>query len=241
MSKLALITGANKGIGLETARQLGKLGIQLLIGARDANAGEAAAAQLRSEGLSADALLIDVTSAPSIAKAASEVARKHKMLDILVNNAGVLLDDPARTPSAQSLDVWQRTFQANLFGTVAVTQAFLPLLRQAPAARIVNLSSILASLALHSDPTSRIYHSQNPAYNASKTAVNAWTVSLAYELRDTKIKVNAAHPGHVQTDMGGANAPMQIVDGAKTSVALATLAADGPSGSFSHLGQVLPW
>jgi NAD(P)-dependent dehydrogenase (short-subunit alcohol dehydrogenase family) len=135
MSKLALITGANKGIGLETARQLGKLGIQLLIGARDAKAGEAAAAQLRSEGLSADALLIDVTSAPSIAKAASEVARKHKMLDILVNNAGVLLDDPARTPSAQSLDVWQRTFQANLFGTVAVTQAFLPLLRQAPGAR----------------------------------------------------------------------------------------------------------
>jgi NAD(P)-dependent dehydrogenase (short-subunit alcohol dehydrogenase family) len=241
MSKLALITGANKGIGLETARQLGQLGIQLLIGARDAKAGEAAAAQLRSEGLKADALVIDVTSAPSIAKAASEVASKHKALDILINNAGVLLDDPAKTVSAQSLDVWQRTFQTNVFGVIAVTQAFLPLLRAAPAARIVNLSSILASLALHVDPKSPIYNSQNPAYNASKTALNAWTVSLAYELRDTKIKVNAAHPGHVQTDMGGKNAPMQIVDGAKTSVTLATLGADGPSGSFSHLGKVLPW
>jgi len=241
MSKLALITGANKGIGLETARQLGQLGIELLIGARSLEAGEAAAAQLRSEGLNAQALLIDVNSAASIANAAAEVAGKHKALDILINNAGVLLDDPAKPQSAQTLAVWQQTFQTNLFGTVAVTQAFLPLLRQAPAARIVNLSSILASLALHSDPKSPIYNSQNPAYNASKSAVNAWTLSLAYELRDTPIKVNAAHPGHVQTAMGGKNAPMQIVDGARTSVALAPLGPDGPSGSFSHLGKVLPW
>jgi NAD(P)-dependent dehydrogenase (short-subunit alcohol dehydrogenase family) len=241
MGKLALITGANKGIGLESARQLGQLGIELLIGARDPKAGEAAAALLRSEGLSAQSLVLDVTSVPGIARAASEVAAKHKALDILINNAGVLLDDAAKAPSAQTLDVWQRTFQTNVFGIVAVTQAFLPLLRQAPAARIVNLSSILASLALHADPKSPIYDSQNPAYNASKSAVNAWTLSLAYELRDTAIKVNAAHPGHVQTDMGGKNAPMQIVDGAKTSVLLATLGRDGPSGSFSHLGKVLPW
>ena len=241
MSKLALITGANKGIGLETARQLGKLGIQVLIGARKPEAGEAAAAQLRGEGLKAQAVVIDVTSPPSIATAASEVASKYQKLDILINNAGVLLDDTAKPPSAQSLDVWQRTFQANVFGLIAVTQAFLPLLRRAPAARIVNLSSILASLALHADPESPIYDSQNAAYNASKTAVNAWTLSLAYELRDTPIKVNAAHPGHVQTDMGGKDAPMEITEGARTSVALATLGADGPSGSFSHLGNVLPW
>lgn len=241
MSKLALITGANKGIGLETARQLGKLGIQVLIGARKPEAGEAAAAQLRAEGLQAQALLIDVTSLPSIATAASEVASKHQALDILINNAGVLLDDTAKPPSAQPLDIWQRTFQANVFGLIAVTQAFLPLLRHAPAARIVNLSSILASLALHADPQSSIYNSRTAAYNASKTAVNAWTLGLACELRDTTIKVNAAHPGHVQTDMGGKDAPMQITDGAKTSVALATLGADGPSGTFSHLGKVLPW
>jgi NAD(P)-dependent dehydrogenase (short-subunit alcohol dehydrogenase family) len=241
MTKLALITGANKGIGLETARQLGKLGIQVLVGARDAKAGESAAAQLRSEGLKAEALLIDVNSVSSIATAASEVAGRYQALDILINNAGVLLDDPAKSVSEQSLAVWERTFQTNLFGVIAVTQAFLPLLRQAAAARIVNLSSILGSLALHVDPKSPIYNSQNPAYNGSKTALNAWTVSLAYELRDTPIKVNAAHPGHVQTDMGGKSAPMQIVDGAKTSVALATLPEDGPSGSFSHLGKVLPW
>jgi NAD(P)-dependent dehydrogenase (short-subunit alcohol dehydrogenase family) len=241
MSKLALITGANKGIGLETARQLGKLGIAVLIGARDAKAGERAAAQLRAEGLKAEALLIDVNSPPSIATAASEVASQHKALDILVNNAGVLLDDPSKASSTQSLEVWQRTFQTNVFGTVAVTQAFLPLLRQADAARIVNLSSILGSLTLHADPESSIYNSRTPAYNASKSAVNAWTLSLACELRDTNIKVNAAHPGHVQTDMGGKDAPLQIADGARTTVALATLGPNGPSGSFSHLGKVLPW
>jgi len=241
LRKLALITGANKGIGLETARQLGKFGMQVLIGARAAKAGECAAAQLRSEGLDADVLVIDVTSLPSIARAAAEVAGKHQGLDVLINNAGVLLDEPGKAPSAQSLDVWQRTFQVNLFGTVAVTQAFLPLLRLAPAARIVNLSSVLASLSLHSDPTSRIYHSQNTAYNASKSAVNAWTLSLAYELRDTTIKVNAAHPGYVKTDMGGPRATLEVADGARTSVALATLPADGPTGSFMHLDKVLPW
>jgi NAD(P)-dependent dehydrogenase (short-subunit alcohol dehydrogenase family) len=241
MSKLALITGANKGIGLETARQLGQLGFHVLVGARDAKAGEAAAAKLRQEGITADALVIDVTAAASITAAAAEVSRKHQALDVLINNAGVLLDDTSRPPSGQSLDVWHRTFDANFFGTIAVTQAFLPLLRAAPAARIVNLSSLLGSLALRADPTSRVYHSQTAAYDASKTALNAWTVSLANELRDSPIKVNAVHPGHVQTDMGGASAPMGIVDGAKSSVALATVGADGPSGTFTHMGQTVPW
>jgi NAD(P)-dependent dehydrogenase (short-subunit alcohol dehydrogenase family) len=241
MSKLALITGANKGIGLETARQLGRQGFHVLIGARDAKAGQAAASKLRQEGITADALLIDVTAPASITAAAAEVSQKHQALDVLINNAGVLLDDTSKPPSGQSLDVWHRTFDANFFGVIAVTQAFLPLLRAAPAARIVNLSSILASLALHVDPKSPIYHSQSAAYNASKTALNAWTVSLAYELRESPIKVNAAHPGHVQTDMGGASAPMGIVDGAKTGVALATLGADGASGTFTHMGKALPW
>jgi NAD(P)-dependent dehydrogenase (short-subunit alcohol dehydrogenase family) len=153
----------------------------------------------------------------------------------------VLLDDDSKPPSGQSLDVWRRTFDANLFGVIAVTQAFLPLLRAAPAGRIVNLSSLLGSLASRADPTSRVYHSRSPAYDASKTAINAWTVSLANELRDSPLKVNAVHPGHVQTDMGGASAPMGIVDGAKSSVAMATLGADGPSGTFTHMGKTLPW
>jgi NAD(P)-dependent dehydrogenase (short-subunit alcohol dehydrogenase family) len=241
MSKLALITGANKGIGLETARQLGRQGLHVLIGARDAKAGEAAVAKLRQEGITADALTLDVTAPASIAAAAAAVSRKHQALDVLINNAGVLLDDDSKPPSGQSLDVWHGTFDANFFGVIAVTQAFLPLLRAAPAGRIVNLSSLLGSLALRADPTSRVYHSQSAAYDASKTALNAWTLSLANELRDSPIKVNAVHPGHVQTDMGGAGAPMAIVDGAKSSVALATLGADGPSGTFSHMGKTLPW
>ncbi len=241
MSKVALITGANRGLGLETARQLGRLGFQVWLGARNGKAGAAAAAALRQEGVSAEPLQLDVTSGPGIARAVAEVSARHAALDVLVNNAGVLLDDHAKPPSAQSLEVWHGTFDVNLFGTIAVTQAFLPLLRAAPAARIVNLSSRLASLTQHSDPHSPIYHSKDAAYNASKTAVNAWTVSLAYELRDTPIKVNAAHPGHVKTDMGGASAPVEPVDGAKTGVALATLGPDGPSGRFIYMGEELPW
>jgi NAD(P)-dependent dehydrogenase (short-subunit alcohol dehydrogenase family) len=241
MSTLALITGGNRGLGLETARQLGQRGFHVLLGARDARAGAAAAAQLRQQGLNAEPLLLDVASESSIARAAAEVAARHRTLDVLINNAGVLLDDHARPPSAQSLAVWHDTFDSNFFGTIAVTRAFLPLLRAAPAARIVNLSSRLASLTQQSDPQSPIYHSKDAAYNASKTAVNAWTVSLAYELRDTPMKVNAAHPGHVKTDMGGQNAPVELADGARTSVALATLGSDGPSGSFMYLNEVLPW
>jgi len=241
MSDIALVTGANKGIGLETARQLGQRGIQLLVAARDHAKSEAAAAQLRSEGLSAQGLVLDVGSDTSIDHAVQEVAARHAKLDILVNNAGVLLDDPDRSPSQQSLEAWRGTFAINLFGMVAVTRAFLPLLRKAPAARIVNVSSILGSLALHADPGSPIYDSTMPAYNSSKSAVNAWTLSLAHELSGTPIKVNSVHPGHVKTDMGGKRAPMSIEDGARTSVAMATLGADGPSGTFTHLGKTLPW
>ncbi|HEY4973344.1 MAG TPA: SDR family oxidoreductase [Steroidobacteraceae bacterium] len=241
MTQTALVTGANKGIGLETARQLAQRGIHLLVGARDRNKSEAAVAELRSEGLSAEAIVIDVISEESIRRALDEVASRHQSLDILVNNAGVLLDDSTKPPSQQTLEVWRRTYEANVFGVVAVTRAFLPLLRQAPAARIVNVSSILGSLTLHSDPSSRVYGSSSVAYDSSKTALNAWTISLAIELRQTPIKVNAVHPGHVKTDMGGQAAPMQIVDGARSSVEMATLAADGPTGSYVHLGKSLPW
>jgi NAD(P)-dependent dehydrogenase (short-subunit alcohol dehydrogenase family) len=238
---IALITGANKGIGFETARQLGHRGIHVIVAARDATKAEAASLALKSEGIAAEPLTLDVTDAQSIAAAVKTVAAKLSHLDILVNNAGVLLDAADKKPSEQPLDTWRKTFDTNVFGVVAVSNAFLPLLKKAPAARIVNLSSILGSNTLHQQKDSGIYDYKIPAYNVSKSAVNAWTVHLAYELKDSAIKVNAAHPGHVQTDMGGASAPMKLEDGAKTSVQLATLPADGPTGGYFHLGQPLPW
>lgn len=240
-NKIALVTGANKGLGLETARQLAKAGVHVILGSRDRAKGVEAALKLQAQGLSVEAIALDVTHLGSIGEAAREVERKHGRLDILVNNAGVMFDDMSKKPSEQTLESWRKTFDTNLFGLVAVTQAFLPLLKKSPAGRIVNLSSILGSNTLHQDPSSAIYNFKVPAYNVSKSAVNAWTVQLAHELQDTRIKVNAAHPGHVKTDMGGAAAPMEIVDGAKTSVQLALLDADGPSGAFIHLGERLPW
>ena len=240
-SKIALITGANKGIGLETARQLAKQGITVLAGARDEAKANAAAAELSKERLDVHGIVIDVNEAGSIQKAADRIERDYGRLDILVNNAGVFLDEREGKPSEQPLEVWRNTFETNLFGLVATTQALLPLLRKSAAGRIVNLSSILGSITLHATPGSPIYDSKTPAYDASKSAVNSYTVHLAWELKDTPIKVNSAHPGWVKTEMGGEGATMEIEEGAKTSVALATLGPDGPSGQFLHLGETLPW
>ena len=240
--KTALITGANRGIGLETARQLGKKGMTVLVGARDARKGEAASEQLRQEGIDAHPLTLDVSEPESIAQAAAEVERDFGRLDILVNNAGVMLDDKEKKVSEQSLATWRETFNTNLFGLIATTQAFLPLLRKSEAGRIVNLSSILGSIEFHAQPGSPVYESkETPAYNVSKAAVNAYTVQLAYELKDTRIKVNAAHPGWVKTEMGGEGATMELEEGAATSVALATLDAGGPNGAYVHRGESLPW
>jgi NAD(P)-dependent dehydrogenase (short-subunit alcohol dehydrogenase family) len=242
MAKIALVTGANKGIGFETARQLAKSGgVHVLLAARDRAKGDAAALKLQGEGLDVEALTLDVTNAADIAAAVKEVEKKFGRLDILINNAGISFQDGSKKVSEQTLDTWRKTFDTNLFAMIAVTQAFLPLLEKSDAGRIVNLSSMLGSMTLHSDPTSVIYNYKIPAYNVSKTAVNGWTVQLAYELRDTKIKVNAAHPGHVKTEMGGAYAPMEIADGAKTGVALALIDAKGPNGAFIHMGERLPW
>ena len=241
MKKIALITGANKGIGLETARQLATQGVHVIIGARDAAKGSAAATKLTSEGLSAEFQLLDVTSESSIAAAADAIAQRHGKLDILVNNAGVLLDDYGKLVSEQPLSLYRETFETNVFGLIATTIAFLPLLKKSAAARIVNLSSTLGSIGNHSDPASHVYDTKLPAYCVSKSAVNAFTVQLAYELKDTPHKVNAAHPGWVKTDMGGEGAPMEIVDGAKTSVRLALLGPDGPNGGYFHMNETLPW
>jgi len=240
--KIALITGASKGIGLETARQLGQQDITVLLGARDSKKGKAAAEELRKDGIDAHSIMIDVSNPESIRKAATEVERDYGRLDILINNAAVMTDDREKKVSEQTLDTWRKTFETNLFGLIGTTQAFLPLLRRSDAGRIVNLSSILGSITLHATPGSPIYESKSHAcYNVSKSAVNAFTVQLAYELKDAPLKVNAAHPGWVKTDMGGEGATMELVDGARTSVALATLGADGPSGTFVHMGESLPW
>ena len=240
--KVALITGANKGIGLETARQLGKLGITVLVGARDLAKGEAAVAELKKDGVDARAVKLDVDNSADYEAVKKLIEKDYGRLDILINNAGIMLDGRTGNETTKtSQDVLRKTFNTNFFAVVGLTQALLPLLKKSVGGRIVNLSSILGSNTLHSDPQSPIYDFKVPAYNVSKSAVNAYTVQLAYELRDTPIKVNAAHPGWVKTEMGGEGATMELPDGAKTSVALATLAADGPTGSYTHMGEALPW
>ncbi|MEE7548340.1 SDR family NAD(P)-dependent oxidoreductase, partial [Xanthomonas sp. Kuri4-1] len=158
-----------------------------------------------------------------------------------VNNAGIMIEDMTRPPSEQPLVTWRTTFDTNVFALVAVTQALLPLLRESPAGRIVNVSSLLGSLTLHSEPSSPIYDFKIPAYDASKSAVNSWTVHLAHELRETPVKVNTVHPGYVKTDMNAGEGEIDVPEGARSSVAMALIDRDGPTGSFTHLGQVLPW
>jgi NAD(P)-dependent dehydrogenase (short-subunit alcohol dehydrogenase family) len=247
--KVAFITGANKGLGLETARGLGELGIAIVLGSRDLAKGRAAAERLREQRIEkVEAVRFDVTKPADHQEIARHLEQSFGKLDILVNNAGVMLDQADfeaqggfNTASTVTPDVLRQTFETNFFAVVALTQALLPLLRKSPAGRIVNLSSILGSLALHSDPSSPVYGMKAFAYDASKTALNAFTVHLAHELRATPIKVNSAHPGWVQTDMGGPAAPMQVSEGGKTSVELATLPDDGPTGGFFHLGKRMPW
>jgi NAD(P)-dependent dehydrogenase (short-subunit alcohol dehydrogenase family) len=247
--KVAFITGANRGLGLETARELGKLGIHVVLGVRDPKNGETAVKTLRSEGISADVIRFDVVNADDRRAAVAYFEKNFGKLDILVNNAGIMVKSesalatgtPVNRTSTSSPKALRETFDVNFFAQVDVTQALLPLIRKSPAGRIVNLSSILGSLALHSDPASPIYDMKSLAYDASKTALNAFTVHLAHELRDTNIKVNSAHPGWVKTDMGGESAPMEVSEGGKTSAQLATLPDNGPTGGFFHLGEPLPW
>lgn len=237
---IALVTGATRGIGLETVRQLAMAGVHTLLAGRDIARAREAAAALKADGLPVEAIALDVTDEASIAAAAKAVADAHGRLDILVNNAGIFRDDFKLKPSEQPLAVFRDTFETNLFGAIATTQAFLPLLRKSDAGRIVNLSSILGSITHHSDPASPIYDYKFPAYDASKSALNSWTVHLAHELRDTGIKVNAVHPGSVKTDMN-TGGELDLETGARSGVEMALLGPDGPTGSFTHLGQALPW
>jgi NAD(P)-dependent dehydrogenase (short-subunit alcohol dehydrogenase family) len=239
--KIALVTGATRGIGTETVRQLAQAGVHTLLAGRDVARTAAAAKALQDEGLPVEPITLDVTDSASITAAVDSIQAQYGRLDILVNNAGILVDAADKAPSQQTLATWRTTFDTNVFAVVELTQALLPLLKAAPAARIVNVSSQLGSLGLHVDPSSPVYDVKIPAYNVSKSAVNAWTVHLAYELRDTPIKVNAIHPGYVKTDMNNGSGEIDVPTGARSSVEMALLGADGPTGSFTHLGRTLPW
>jgi NAD(P)-dependent dehydrogenase (short-subunit alcohol dehydrogenase family) len=239
-NRVALVTGANKGLGLEIARQLAAKGITVVLGARDEAKGSSAAESLRQQGLDAHHVRLDVTDPGTIAPLAGRLKEKFGRLDILVNNAAIAhpLDIP---PSATPLKTIREVFDTNFFGVIAVTQALLPLLRQGPSGRIVNVSSGLGSLTRLSDPSWEFSGTNPLGYNASKTALNAFTVSLATELRDSPIKVNSADPDWVRTDMGGPNATHSVEEGADTPVWLATLPDDGPTGGFFHKRKPQPW
>jgi NAD(P)-dependent dehydrogenase (short-subunit alcohol dehydrogenase family) len=241
--KVALVTGANKGLGFEMSRQLGQQGLTVIIAARKLEAAEEAATKLKKEGLKAEAIALDINNSAQIQSAVQEIRDRFGKLDVLINNAGIMLDGEwaISNASSVSVDIIRKTFDTNFFALVEVTQALLPLILKSQSGRIVNMASIEGSLTLHADPSSYIYDSKPFAYDASKAAVNSFTVHLAHELRNTPVKVNSAHPGWVKTELGGDGAMMDITEGAKTGVQLATLPDDGISGGFFHLGQPVPW
>lgn len=238
--RIALVTGANKGIGLEIARQLARNGVLVIIGARDPAKAGAAVADLASQGLAARSVEIDVTDAASIAAAAETIGTEHGHLDILVNNAGIV-DAADGPPSSALSEAVRRLMDTNFIGALAVTQAMLPLLRRSPAGRIVNLSSSLGSLSVNGDPSSPYYSARLIGYNASKAALNMLTVQLAAELRDTAIAVNSVSPGYVMTDLTGHTGFMTAEEGAKLPVRYALLREDAVTGRFVEPGGETPW
>ena len=238
--KVALVTGANKGIGREIARQFGKAGMIVLLGARDTVLGEAAAAKLREEKLDVHFLLLDLVRPETIAAAAASIAAQFQQLDILINNAAIL-DQADGPPSSADLNSVKRVMETNFLGTLAVTQAMLPLLRKSKAARIVNLSSGLASLEKNGDPGWDFAAFKLIGYNASKAALNMLTVQLAFELRGAGIKVNSISPGFVATDMNAHRGTLTVEEGAAGPVRLALLPPDGPSGGFFDQHGSHPW
>ncbi|MGK5553359.1 SDR family NAD(P)-dependent oxidoreductase [Actinomadura kijaniata] len=247
--KIALVTGANKGIGRAAAGQLAALGMTVLVGARDPRRGEEAAAALRAAGGEAHALTLDVTDAATARRAARWIEERFGHLDVLINNAGItgsgqVSPDRAtdQIPSTVELDMVRAVFETNVFGVIAVTNAMLPLLRRSPAPRIVNVSSHAASLTLTSDPDGPFAALlPSAAYTPSKAALSALTVQYANELRKDGILVNAAAPGYVDTDSNDHTGHLTPAQGAAILVRLATLDADGPTaGFFTHEGPV-PW
>jgi NAD(P)-dependent dehydrogenase (short-subunit alcohol dehydrogenase family) len=241
--KIALVTGANKGIGFEIARQLGQQGIIILLGARDQGRGEAAVQQLQAEGCAVSGVALDVTDQASINAVVAFIDSTYGRLDILVNNAGISIPAGRVAPGELDINVLRAVYEINVFGAFAVTKAMQPLLKRSEAGRIVNMSSEMGSLSMQSDQTSPI--SQLPpllAYNSSKTVLNALTVAFASELHTTAVKINSVSPGFCATDLNGRRGFLSAEEGAKAVVPFALLPADGPTGGFfSREGNPIPW
>ncbi len=243
MEKVAFITGANRGIGFETSKKLAKSGIKVILGSRDLKKGEEAVKKLSNFGIDADLVQYDAFDDEAPQKVYDYILEKYKKLDILINNAGVLLSGNLFVTNSSTISDkdLKDTFQTNFFSVISLTQKLLPLIKKSNAGRIVNVSTILSSLTLHSAKDSPITPAKEIAYNASKTALNAFTIHLAIELKDTNIKVNSGHPGWVKTELGGPNAPLEVEESYKTSLRLATLDDEGPSGGLFHENDIIPW
>jgi NAD(P)-dependent dehydrogenase (short-subunit alcohol dehydrogenase family) len=239
--KVALITGANKGIGYEIAHQLGSRGATVLVGSRDKGRGEEAANKLRLNEIDARSIQLDVIDQKTIDSAGKQIESEFGKLDILVNNAGIISDGDRVPPSQVDIETLRYTYETNVFGVFAVTKTLLPLLKKSKAGRIVNISSGLGSLTQNSDPNFEFANSKLLAYNSSKTAVNAITVVLAAELKDTPIKINAADPGFTATDINQNQGYRTVEQGAIAAVRLATLPDDGSTGGFFDENGVVPW
>jgi len=238
---VALVTGGNRGIGFAVARGLGERGLTVLIGCRDCDRGAASARELVSAGLDARPILLDIADDASVTTAAKAIEKEFGRLDVLVNNAGVKLEFHPSPPSQASLDLVRETYRTNVFGTMSVTLAMLPLLRRSNAGRIVNVSSGLSSMTLASVPNSKHADKCMLSYNTSKAAVNSLTIQFANELRDTGIKVNAADPGYTMTDMTRFDGSRTPDEAARVIIEMATLPADGPTGAFYDNNGPLPW
>jgi NAD(P)-dependent dehydrogenase (short-subunit alcohol dehydrogenase family) len=244
--KTVLITGANKSIGFETARQLLQQGYYVYLGCRDLQKGREAADRLKAEGLNGvEPIEIDVDDVDSIRAASEVLGTKSKVLDVLINNAGIAGSFP-QSALDTDLNIFKQVFTTNVFGVIAVTQAFMDLLRESPEPRIVNLTSGLGSLTLHTTPSWKYYAIKPAAYMASKAALNAYTIALAYELRDTAFRVNAVDPGYTATDFNHHSGPGTVPDAAARVVRAATFGAEGPTGQFfsddnSPETGVSPW
>ncbi len=244
--KKVLITGANKSIGLETARQLLQKGYYIYLGSRNLDNGQVAVERLKAEGLNnVEAVQIDVSNEESVKAARTEIGKKTEVLDVLINNAGVS-GGMGQTAITADIAIFKQVFDTNLFGTVLVTQAFMDLLHKSLEPRIVNVTSGLASLTLQSDPTWKYYQFKAAVYSSSKAALNMYTIALAWELRDTAFKVNAVDPGFTATDLNGHTGTGTVQDAAARLVKCATIDSNGSTGKFfsddnSPQTGISPW
>jgi NAD(P)-dependent dehydrogenase (short-subunit alcohol dehydrogenase family) len=242
-ARIALVTGANRGLGKEVAEQLAKAGLHVIVSGRNAQAIESVAPEIHQQGCHADALELDTSDPTSIQRAAQTVHNQFGRLDVLVNNAGIMKDGSwmGNTSTSISSEILRKTFETNFFGVVALTQTLWPLLEKSGHATVVNVSSIMGSNTIHAQTDGPLAQTKPFAYDASKAALNAFTTHLASVGLEHGIKVNSAHPGWVKTELGSEYAPLSVEEGSRTIVDLALLEVDGITGRFMHNGDVLPW